>query len=269
MGFKETTKNIAEEEPQQDDFDQQTPTILTEADKYLKAGAHIGTKFKSGQMLKYVFKERKDGLKVMNIQTLDSRIKLVAELLAKFEPKQIVVVSRKLYGHTAVKKFAEIIGCKEITGRFVPGTFTNPQSKQFTELKALLATESDIDLQAINEASSVHSVVVSLVSTNNTLKNVDLAVPINNKGRKSLALFYYLLAREYQKIKGAISSDSEFNYKVDDFEFILQESHKEQARLLMQQSRQNRGKRGSSSGPRRSDSRSSDRGSFRPRRDSF
>ena len=49
---------------------------------------------------------------------------------------------------------------------------------------------------------------------------MDLALPANNKGRRSLALVYWLLAREMLKIKGALKSDLEFELaeNVDDWE---------------------------------------------------
>ena len=113
--------------------EQATATTLIEAEKYLKSGAHIGTRFKSGDMRKYIYKIRKDGLNVLDVQTLDERIKIAANFLGQFNPEKIVVISRKLYGHTAAKKFSEIIGAKTLVGRFIPGMFTNPSSKQFFE----------------------------------------------------------------------------------------------------------------------------------------
>jgi len=46
---------------------------------------------------------------------------------------------------------------------------------------------------------------------------IDFVVPCNNKGKKSLALIFYLLAREYLKEKGVIKEDKEFNYEIEDF----------------------------------------------------
>jgi small subunit ribosomal protein S2 len=37
------------------------------------------------------------------------------------------------------------------------------------------------------------------------LRNVDLALPANNKGRRSLALIYWLLSREMMKARGLIT----------------------------------------------------------------
>jgi small subunit ribosomal protein S2 len=200
---------------------------LIDAERYLKAGAHIGTKMKSGEMRTFIYKERKDGLKVLDVQTLNDRIKYIATLLAKHDARHIVVVSRKLYGQKPAALFAEMIGAKMFTGRFVPGTFTNPQSKEFIEPHIVITVESDSDLQAIQEAAVVKAPVISLASTNNTLRGVDIALPINNKGRKSLALAFWLLSREVLKARGDISKDEEFTKTIEDFEYKLKASDKE------------------------------------------
>lgn len=204
----------------------ETPTIantLVPLEKYLKTGAHIGTRFKTGDMRPYIFKLRKDGLKVMDVETIDARIRMVASFLAQFPPQKIAMVARKLYAVKPVNRFCEITGCHPITGRFVPGMFTNPASKEFFEPAAVFVADPDADTQAIDEATRIRVPVVSLASTSSTLKNVDLALPINNKGRKSLALAFWLLAREYLKNRELLKSDEEFSVAVEEFEHISKE----------------------------------------------
>ncbi|MEM5834179.1 MAG: hypothetical protein QXH68_02135, partial [Candidatus Aenigmatarchaeota archaeon] len=46
---------------------------------------------------------------------------------------------------------------------------------------------------------------------------VDFIIPINNKSRKSIALFLYLLAREILYIKKVIKDYKEFKYNIEDF----------------------------------------------------
>lgn len=200
---------------------------LVALEKYLKTGSHIGTRFKTGDMKRYIFKARKDGLKVLDVETIDARIKTTANFLNNFELSKIVVVSRKAYGHTAAKKFAEATGAKEITGRFMPGTFTNPRARLFVECDALIITDSEYDRQAIKEAVKIRIPVVALSSTNNSIENIDLVIPINNKGRKSLALAYWLLARELLKMKGEIKKDEDFSMNPEDFEYQLKEGEEE------------------------------------------
>ena len=63
--------------------------------------------------------------------------------------------------------------------------------------------------------------VLALCDANNDLKFVDLAIPANNKGRRSLALVYWLLTREVVKAKNIITRDDEFSLELDEFEASL------------------------------------------------
>ena len=202
---------------------------LVDSETYLKSGAHIGTRFKSYEMKKYIFKIRKDGLNVLDVGMLDERIRLAANFLARFPPQKILVVARKLYTQTPVKAFAQAIGAKAIAGRFVPGTLTNPKAVNFTEPLVVFTAEPEPDAQAIEEARMANIPVISLASTNNSLQNIDLAIPTNNKGRKSLALVYWLLAREFLKATNAIKEDIEFTKTLEDFEYKMQEGEKEES----------------------------------------
>jgi len=197
-------------------------------EKFLKTGAHIGTKFKTGDMHRYIFKQRKDGLKVLDVESIDKRIKMVGGFLARYEVEKIVVVSKKIYGHIPAKMFSEATGAKALTGRFVPGTFTNPLAKEFIEPQVVLVTDPNSDGQAVSEATKVRAPVVALCSTNNTLRNVDLIIPINNKGRKSLALAYWLLAKEVLEKKGIIKKDEDFGKTLEDFEYKMKDEEREE-----------------------------------------
>jgi len=229
---------------------------LIELDEYLKTGSHIGTKFKTGDMKRYIFKQRRDGLKVLDVETIDSRLKIAAKFLAGFEPAGIIVVARKTYGQEPAKQFAEAIGGKAVLGRFVPGTFTNPEAKKFIEPKIVIVTDPESDKQVLKEIQKTRVPVVAMCSTNNKLTTVDLVIPINNKGRKSLALAYFLLAREILKEKGLIKKDEDFSKKVEDFEYKLKEGQNDRERFSGdkrrgQDDRRGQGDRGRFSGEKR------------------
>ena len=135
---------------------------LLALERYLKTGSHIGTRFKTGDMQRYIFKVRKDALKVLDVETIDARLKIAAKFLDNYELPRIVAVSRKTYGHNAVKKFAEATGAKAMTGRFLPGSFTNPKARAFSENSVLLVTDPEYDKQPIKEAARVRMPVVAL-----------------------------------------------------------------------------------------------------------
>ena len=59
--------------------------------------------------------------------------------------------------------------------------------------------------------------MVALCDTNNESNYIDLVIPCNNKGKKSLGLFFYLLGREYLKKRKIIDKDEEFRYTLADF----------------------------------------------------
>lgn len=200
---------------------------LVPADVYLKAGVHIGTRFKSGDMSRYIYKQRRDGLKVMDIATFDERLRIAANFIAQFTPERIAVVSRKLYGQKPVQEFSESIGARAFVDRFVPGTFTNPEGREFVEPQLVIANDPGADAQAISEATVMKRPVIAFCNTDSSLKNIDLAIPMNNKGRKSLALAYWILTREVLLLRDKIKSPAEFSKKVEDFEYVLKEGASE------------------------------------------
>lgn len=192
--------------------------LLINSNEYLKAGIHIATKVKSAGMAKFIMKVREDGLYLLDIRTIDARIRIAASMIARYDPKDIVVTASRLYAITAAQKFAEIIDAKFIPGRVTPGIFTNPYKEGFTELKLLIISDSRNEKQGVKEASNVNVPIIALNDTDNITKYLDLIIPVNNRGRRSLAYTYYLLAREVLKNRGTISSNEEFGHNVEDFE---------------------------------------------------
>jgi len=185
-------------------------------EEFLSAGMHIGMKQQNKNMKKFVYKTREDGLAILDLQTIENRIKLAGKFLSKFS--RIMVVSRKNVAWKPITKFAEVVNGKAVTGRFLPGTITNPNSPGYYEPEILVVTDPLVDIQAIVEASKMRTPIVALSDTSNETAYIDLIIPVNNKGRKSLSMVYWLLAREIQKNRGIIKEDAEFKYKPEDFE---------------------------------------------------
>ncbi|MBN2202808.1 MAG: 30S ribosomal protein S2 [Candidatus Aenigmarchaeota archaeon] len=185
-------------------------------EQFLSAGMHIGMKQQTKDMERFVYKLRDDGLAVLDLKTIEKRIKLAAQFLSRFD--RIMVVSRKFVGWKPATKFAEVVGAKELTGRFLPGTITNPAFPGYYEPEVLLVTDPLMDAQAIKEAGKMRIPIIALSDTCNETGLIDFVIPINNKGRKSLAMVYYLLAMEIEKCRGKIKEDEEFAHKPEDFE---------------------------------------------------
>ena len=191
--------------------------LLVPLDVYLKVGLHIGTKYKTKYMEPFIYKIRPDGLSVMNVQKIDERIGIAAKFLSQFEPKDILVVCRRENGQKAVRLFSKITGIRSFAGRYPPGILTNSALDTFSEAKIMLITDPWPDKNAIRDAVRVGIPVIGLCDTNNEANYLDLVVPMNNKGKKSLALLFFILSKEYLKSKEIIKDDSEFKYTLDDF----------------------------------------------------
>jgi len=191
---------------------------LVPEDLYLTSGVHIGTQQKTADMRPFIYRVRNDGLYVLDVSKTDKSIKQAAKLLSKFEPGKILFVSARQYGQKPAKELATLVGSMAIVGRFMPGTMTNPNTPNFIEPEALFVTDPMGDTQALREAVNIGIPVVGLCDTNNELKYIDLCIPTNNKGRRSLALVYWLLAREILKVKGVIKSNEEYTKTIEDFE---------------------------------------------------
>jgi small subunit ribosomal protein S2 len=192
--------------------------LLIPLDNYLAAGLHIGTQQKTHDMEKYIFRVRSDGLYVLDIRKTDERICQVAKFLAQYDADDILVVATRQYGQAPVKKFGEITGCKTIPGRFIPGTLTNPSYHKFIEPKIIVVTDPRSDAQAVLESKQNGIPVVGLCDTENLLSNVDIVVPVNNKGRKAIALVYWLLARQLLRERGTIGPEDSLDVEASDFE---------------------------------------------------
>ena len=185
-------------------------------EQFLSAGMHIGMKQQTKDMKKFIYKIRDDGLAVLDLQTIENRVKIAGKFLTKFN--RIMVVSRKAVGWKPAIKFAEAVNGKSVTGRFLPGTITNPYFPGYYEPEVVLITDPLIDVQAIDEAVKMRIPIVALCDTSNETASIDLIIPVNNKGRKALATVYWLLAREVLKNRGTIKEDEEFKQKPEDFE---------------------------------------------------
>jgi small subunit ribosomal protein S2 len=197
--------------------EQEVKMLVTE-ETYMTSGVHIGTRQKTSDIKDFIYKVRNDGLYIIDVKKTDERIKNAAKFLAKYDPSKVLAVSVRQYGQKPIKKLGEFTGLQALEGRFRPGILTNPNSKDFFEPEIILLTDPLADIQALHEAENIGIPVVALCDTNNETKYIDLVIPTNNKGRRALALIYWLLTKEILKEQGKIKSDEEFNSSVEDFE---------------------------------------------------
>jgi small subunit ribosomal protein S2 len=192
-------------------------TLLVSTEKYLKSGLHIGTKFKTKFMEQFIYKIRPDGLCVLNLKKIDERIATCATFLAQYDPKDIIIVSRRENGWRAVKMFGRLTGVRVFAGRYPPGILTNNALSNFIEAKVALVTDPWPDRNLVDDAKKIGLPVIALCDTNNPCNNIDLVVPCNNKGKKSLGLFFWILAKLFLQKKGLLPVGVELKETPEDF----------------------------------------------------
>lgn len=191
--------------------------FLIPRDVYLKSGIHIGTKFRTEYMEQFIYKTRPDGLSVLNLQKIDERIKVAASFLAQCASEDILIVCRRENGWKAVELFGRLTGVRVFAGRYPPGILTNPNLEVYTEAKIVLVVDAWPDRNAVLDAAKIGIPVIALCDTNNQSNFIDLVVPCNNKGRKSLGLLFYILTREFLRLKGKLKEGEELKEKIEDF----------------------------------------------------
>ena len=214
MANKEPTNNAEEQSKQQE-----TDSVMMVSEEiYMTSGAHIGTRQKTSDIKEFIYKVRNDGLYIIDVKQTDERIKKAAKFINKFDPSDILIVSVRQYGQKPIRLLSEHTGIGVLDGRFRPGTLTNPNAKGFLEPGLLIVTDPLADLQALHEAENIGIPVIGLCDTNNETRYLDMVIPTNNKGRRALALVYWLLTRAILKERGKIKKYDDFKPTVEDFE---------------------------------------------------
>ncbi len=205
-------------------------SLLIPREQYLSAGVHIGMTSKTADMNKFIYKVRPNGLAVLNVGMLDSRIAAAANMLAN--AKDILIVAKKDVAQSPAKKFAAFIGARSVIGRFMPGSLTNPTYENFFEPEIILLTDPAIDKQALKEAVQIRIPIIAFSDTFNNTDFLDLVVPCNNRGKKSIALVFWLMAKLIMEKR-----NQKFELKPEDFGYEEGEERSEMRHAPRQQNR--------------------------------
>ena len=220
---------MAEDESKEESFEPEVETsqettmeeLLLPRDTMLSAGVHIGTRMKTRDMEPFIYRVRPDGLFVLDVQKTDERIRVAAKFLARFESAKVAVAASRLYAHEPVRKFCEVTGAVPIIGRFIPGLLSNPLYANRIDPEVIVVSDPRADTQAVKEASRAGIPIVALCSTDNEFSGVDLIIPTNNKGRRALAVIFWLLARQILRERGELAMDKDPAVPIEDFEAKL------------------------------------------------
>jgi small subunit ribosomal protein S2 len=206
----ETTELAAEAVPEEE--------LLMPRDTLLSAGIHIGTRMKTGDMEQFIYRVRADGLFVLDVKKTDDRIRVAGKFLSRFEPGKIAAAAARLYAQEPVSKFCQVTGATPVVGRFIPGLLSNPLYPNRIEPEVLIVSDPRADIQAVREAASIGIPVVALCSTDNEFNGIDVVIPTNNKGRRALAVIFWLLAKQILRERGELAVDKDLPLAIDDFE---------------------------------------------------
>jgi len=192
--------------------------LLLPRDTLLSAGIHIGTRMRTKDMEQFIYRVRPDGLFVLDVKKTDERLRIAAKFLSRFEPAKIAVVAARLYARFPAKKFCEVTKTTSIAGRFVPGLFSNPLYPNHIEPAVIIVSDPKADVQAVKEAGIMGIPVIALCSTDNEFSGVDFVISTNNRGRRALAVIYWMLARQLLREKGELAHDKDLDLSIDEFE---------------------------------------------------
>lgn len=205
-----------------------TEELLLPRDTMLSAGLHIGTRIKTRDMEPFIYRVRPDGLFVLDVKKTDDRIRVAARFLARFEPSKVALAAARLYAQEPIKKFCELTGAKPLVGRFIPGQLSNQLYPNRIEPEVIVVSDPHADAQAVKEASNVGIPIVALCSTDNEFAGVDLVIPTNNKGRRALAVVFWLLARQVLRERGELAADKDPALTIEDFEAKITREEEEE-----------------------------------------
>lgn len=190
--------------------------MMVDLDEYLTCGVHIGTKFKNVFSKKFIQTAKSDGIRLLDIRKIDDRLKILIDLISKYNPEDVAIMGRRANAKKALNLFSKLTGIDVFTKRYLPGKLTNTELDGFKEYKLVIVCDPFTDKNLLAEAFSQGIMTVGFVDTNNTFKCLDYVVPLNNKGKKALGLAFYLIAKKYLASK-KILAEKDFKYSIEDF----------------------------------------------------
>jgi len=191
----------------------------------LACGVHLGSENVSSTMVRYVWKRNDDGVHIIDLRKTWEKLQLAARVIvAMNNPYDVCAVAlttgrskQNPLAQRAILKFSQLTGSRHIAGRYTPGTFTNRIQSNFCEPRLLVTADPIKDFQPILESSYVNMPVIAMADVDCPTRHIDIIIPCNTKSKYSVALIWWMLAREVLRLKGEIPRTSEWEILVDMF----------------------------------------------------
>ena len=167
----------------------------------IRAGTQVVTK----SMSRFVTEPGRDGQYNFDLDTTYSRIRTAAKFIKRTMmgdggPAGVLVFSSKDLARESIESFCKETGATPKTGRFMPGTLTNPSLDYYTEPRIVVVSDPQADAQAVTEATNAGVPVVGISSTEGMPFRVDIVIPANNRDRRALEGVYKRLAEEIERV---------------------------------------------------------------------
>jgi len=194
------------------------PEVIDIKKQVISTGIRVGTQVKTKFMKQFIEKASPEGLYMLNIDMTLEKIKTCAKFINRVGAENIIACSGRQYAGIPIEKFCEMTGAKQLLGRFMPGTLTNPSLPYYIEPRLILISDPEVDVQALIEATNAGIPIIGISNTDNVTSKLDVIIPANNRGRKSLATIYWLLVRQILIEKGELKENESMKYEIDDFE---------------------------------------------------